>query len=126
MATEFPEYFNVLSDLQGNDNESISQLSRRLIRASKWNIIDSKLANRIDNFNRKSQKKPMIWLNCLVTCLKTSTFANSDQAIFILKKLVSDDVVGNMNSYLFYFNNWIFKNEIYHVIDAPTILSAIT
>ena len=88
MATEFPEYFKVLKELQENDNESISQLSRRLIRTSKWSIIDSKLGNRIDNVLRNSEKKSMIWLNCLVTCLKTSTLANSEQAIFIDRKSV--------------------------------------
>ncbi|RIA95874.1 hypothetical protein C1645_816173 [Glomus cerebriforme] len=41
ITTEFPNYFKVLNECSKSDNETIAQLSRRLIHATKWFIVDS-------------------------------------------------------------------------------------
>src|SRR5438046_26918 len=95
MAKEFPEYFRDLKESLKSDNEAVAQLSRRLIRATNWFIVDSNYGNRKDNVSRISEKKPKIWLNILIKCLDTSKTPRSEQAIYFLKKIISENIIVN-------------------------------
>ena len=124
MAKEFPEYFRDLKESLKSDNEAVAQLSRRLIRATNWFIVDSNYGNRKDNVSRISEKKPKIWLNILIKCLDTSKTPRSEQAIYFLKKIISENIIGNMESNFIF--NFFYNDNNYYGLEVPIVLSAIT